>query len=96
MRVDTFEELLPRYVRARQKIRNQRNELRALNKRIMFEQVDRGRLYNEIDRFRRMWDEERKRKLIPVEQKRGFPWLTATIVVLLIIISFELGRLVGA
>lgn len=74
MKVYTFEELLPLYVKARQKIRNQRNELRSLNKTIKWEQVNRRLTQNEVERFRLLWDDERKRKMPPVSAPRGTLW----------------------
>lgn len=76
MRVNTFDELLPLYVKARQKIRNQRNELRSLNKTIKWEHANRRLIYNDVERFRRLWDDERKRKMPPaaeVEKRSIFP-----------------------
>jgi hypothetical protein len=91
MKVSTFEELLPLYVRARQKIRNQRNELRALNKTIKWEQLNRVVLYNDIQRFQRLWDDERKRKMPPavkVEKRSILPPLLIGLV-----FGFILGEL---
>src|SRR4051812_4590733 len=91
MKVQTFDELLPLYVRARQKLRNQRNELQALNKAIKWEQLNRVVLYNDIERFRRLWDDERKRKMprAPIVEKRSIlpPLLVG------LVFGFILGQL---
>jgi hypothetical protein len=91
MKVSTFDELLPLYVRARQKLRNQRNELQALNKVIKWEQLNRVVLYNDIERFRRLWDDERKRKMprAPIVEKRSIlpPLLVG------LVFGFILGQL---
>jgi hypothetical protein len=91
MKVSTFDELLPLYVRARQKLRNQRNELQALNKAIKWEQLNRVVMYNDIERFRRLWDDERKRKMprAPIVEKRSIlpPLLVG------LVFGFILGQL---
>jgi hypothetical protein len=91
MKVQTFEELLPLYVRARQKLRNQRNELQALNKAIKWEQLNRVVMYNDIERYRRLWDDERKRKMprAPIVEKRSIlpPLLVG------LVFGFILGQL---
>jgi hypothetical protein len=91
MKVHTFDELLPLYVRARQKLRNQRNELRALNKSIKLDQLNRVVLYNDIQRFQRLWDDERKRKMprAPIVEKRSIlpPLLVG------LVFGFILGQL---
>lgn len=95
MKVQTFDELLPLYVRARQKIRNQRNELRALNKSIKWEQANRSLAYNDIERFRRLWDDERKRKMPPPAKKEDSKIMVAFILAMLfvgIVGGFLLGR----
>lgn len=83
MRVNTFDELLPLYVRARQKIRNQRNELRALNKTIKWEHAQQRLRYIEIERIRRLWDEERKRKMPPAQIQKSSIFLPLVIGIVL-------------
>lgn len=87
----TLEELIPLYARARQKVRNQRNELRALNKSINLEHLHRRVLHNEVERFRRLWDDERKRKMsVPVKAQTS--WVSLPFLIVFFILGFILGR----